>query len=141
MQAQSRDVVRRLAKLGGAICALLAAATVGFMITEDVGPWLGFVWSLDTVATIGSLAGPHDTPGQIVKVLLTLLGVGTLFYALVTATELVVTGELGDLLAARPARRQRELRDHRRRPGQPRARARGRRAFHRLEALGRRGAA
>jgi hypothetical protein len=44
MQAQSRDIVRRLAKLGGAICALLAAGTVGFMITEDVGPWLGFVW-------------------------------------------------------------------------------------------------
>jgi len=105
MQVQSHDVVRRLAKLGGAICALLAAGTVGFMITEDVGPWLGFVWSLDTVATIGSLPGPDDTPGQIVKVLLTLLGVGTLFYALVTATELVVTGELGDLLAARRARR------------------------------------
>jgi voltage-gated potassium channel len=78
-----------------------------------VGPWLGFVWSLDTVATIGSLSGPHDTPGQVVKVLLTLLGVGTLFYALVTTTELVVSGELGHLLAARRARRMTDrLSDH-----------------------------
>jgi voltage-gated potassium channel len=105
MQAQSHDVVRRLAKLGGGICALLAAGTVGFILTEDVGPWRGFVWSLDTVATIGSVPAPKDTPGEIVKVLLTLLGVGTLFYALVTTTELVVTGELGQLLAARRARR------------------------------------
>jgi voltage-gated potassium channel len=113
MQAQSHDVVRRLAKLAGAICALLAAGTVGFMLTEDVGPWRGFVWSLDTVATIGSLPGPPDAPGQIVKVLLTLLGVGTLFYALVTTTELVVAGELGNLLAARRARRMTErLSDH-----------------------------
>jgi voltage-gated potassium channel len=113
MPAQPHDVVRRLVKLGGAICALLAAGTVGFVVTEDVDPWLGFVWSLDTVATIGSLPGPHDTPGEIVKVLLTLLGVGTLFYALVTTTELVVTGELGDLLAARRARRMTDrLSDH-----------------------------
>ena len=105
MHAQSHDVVRRLAQLGTAICVLLAAGTVGFILTEDVGPWLGFVWSLDTVATIGSLPEPEDTAGQIVKVLLTLFGVGTLFYALVTSTELVVTGELGQLLAARRARR------------------------------------
>jgi voltage-gated potassium channel len=105
--------VRRLARLGTAICVLLAAGTVGFILTEDVGPWLGFVWSLDTVATIGSLPEPHDTAGQIVKVLLTLLGVGTLFYALVTSTELVVTGELGQLLTARRARRMTDrLSDH-----------------------------
>jgi voltage-gated potassium channel len=113
MHAQSHDVVRRLAQLGTAICVLLAAGTVGFILTEDVGPWLGFVWSLDTVATIGSLPEPHDTAGQIVRVLLTLLGVGTLFYALVTSTELVVTGELGQLLTARRARRMTDrLSDH-----------------------------
>ena len=65
------------------------------------------------MATIGSLPGPHDTPGQIVKVVLTPLGVGTLFYALVTTIELVVTGELGELLAARRARRMTDrLSDH-----------------------------
>src|SRR5206468_10018014 len=51
--------------------------------------------------------------GQIIKVLLTLMGVGTLFYALVALTELVVTGELGTILSERRAQRMTErLRDH-----------------------------
>src|SRR4029077_18128510 len=40
-------------------------------------------------------------PGQIVKVLLVLLGVGTLFYGLVTVTEVFVAGHLADLLTER----------------------------------------
>jgi voltage-gated potassium channel len=48
-----------------------------------------------------------------VKVILTFLGVGTLFYALVSLTELVVTGELGTLLAERRTRKMTErLKDH-----------------------------
>jgi voltage-gated potassium channel len=46
-------------------------------------------------------------------VVLTLLGVGTLFYALVSITELVVTGELSAVLAHRRARRMTDrLTDH-----------------------------
>lgn len=67
------------------------------MIAEDVGPWLGFLWSLDTVAMIGSLPGPRDSPGQIVKGPAQPAGRGTLFYALVTTTELVATDVLGHL--------------------------------------------
>jgi voltage-gated potassium channel len=113
MPVDSRDVLRRLAVLGLAICALLAAGTVGFCVTEDVGPWRGFVWSLDTVATVGSLPEPSDGAGQAVKVVLILLGVGTLFYALVALTELVVAGDLGGLLRERRMRRMIEgLSDH-----------------------------
>ena len=65
------------------------------------------------MATTGAIQGPHDTAGEIVKVVLTFLGVGTLFYALVTVTELLVTGELGTLLTERRARRMAErLKDH-----------------------------
>ena len=113
MQPQAREVLRRLAKLGAAIAVLLAVGTVAYAITEEVGPWTAFVWVLDTVATIGSIAPPRDEAGQIVKVLLTLLGVGTLFYALVTLTELVVAGELGRMLDERRARRMTDrLSDH-----------------------------
>ena len=71
------------------------------------------MWTVDTVATTGSIQAPQDTAGEIVKVVLTFLGVGTLFYALVSLTELVVTGELGTLLSERRARRMTErLRDH-----------------------------
>src|SRR4051794_40031519 len=96
-----------------ALGVLIAGGTVGFSLAEDENVWDAFVLTVDTVATTGSIPAPHDTPGEIVKVVLTFLGVGTLFYALVTVTELVVTGELGTLLAERRARRMTErLRDH-----------------------------
>ncbi|MCW2992324.1 MAG: hypothetical protein JWM73_2918, partial [Solirubrobacterales bacterium] len=84
---------------------LLVFGTVGFSITEHETAWDGFVRTLDTIATTGSIPGAQNTGGQIVKVLLTLLGVGTLFYGLVTVTELFVSGHLGQLLAERRERR------------------------------------
>ena len=105
--------VRRLGGLVALITVLLAAGTAGFVITEDVSIWQGFVWSLDTVATIGSIPDPEGIDGQIVKVILITLGVGTLFYAVVTVTEFFVAGHLGDLLEERRTlRRIKELSGH-----------------------------
>jgi voltage-gated potassium channel len=90
---------------------LLGAA--GFVVFEDVSYWRGFEWSLDTVATVGSIPAPESTGGQVVKVLLIVLGVGTLFSALVFVTEFYVAGHLSGLLESR--RRQRkidDLKDH-----------------------------
>src|SRR4051794_22388528 len=99
--------------LGAALCVLIAGGTLAYSIAEREGPWDAFIWTVDTVATTGSIQAPHDTAGEIVKGVLTFLGVGALFYALVSLTELVVTGELGTLLAERRARRMNErLRDH-----------------------------
>ena len=108
-----RHLVRRLALLVVLIALLLALGTVGFVATEGIGVWDAFVLALDTIATTGSIPAPVDTAGQVVKVLLTLLGVGTLFYVLVTVTELFVAGHLGEYLTER--RRQRminSLSDH-----------------------------
>src|ERR1700754_354071 len=107
------DVYRRLALLGAALCVLIAGGTVAYALVEHRGLWDGFVWTVDTVATTGSIQAPQDTAGEVVKVILTLLGVGTLFYALVSMTELVVTGEVGTLLAGRRVRKMTDrLRDH-----------------------------
>jgi len=104
---------RRLGLLLLLIVALLLAGTVGYSLAEDENLWHGFLRSLDTVATTGSIPEPDDTAGQVVKVLLTLLGVGTLFYALVSVTELFVTGDLGHLLEERRQRRMTDaLKDH-----------------------------
>ena len=109
----TRDVFRRLAFLGLALCVLIAGGTIAYALVEDRSPWDGFVWTVDTVATTGSIQAPQDPAGEVVKVILTFLGVGTLFYALVSLTELVVTGELGTLLAERRTRKMTErLRDH-----------------------------
>jgi voltage-gated potassium channel len=105
--------VRRLAKLLGLIAGLVVAGTIGFALAEHESVWEGFVRALDVVATTGAVPEPSDTAGQVVKVVLTLLGVGTLFYALVTVTELFVSGDLGELLAERRWRRMTDrLSDH-----------------------------
>lgn len=92
---------RRLGTLGLAITALLTVGTVGLAVSEGVGPWYAFRWTLDTLATVGGFAQPHSAPGQVLQVVLIVLGVGTLFYALATVTDFFVAGHLGDLLADR----------------------------------------
>ncbi len=92
---------RRLGTLGLAITALLTVGTVGLAVSEGVGPWYAFRWTLDTLATVGGFAQPHSVSGQVLEVVLIVLGVGTLFYALATVTEFFVAGHLGDLLADR----------------------------------------
>src|SRR4051812_50194550 len=98
---RTHDVQRRLVMLGVALCVIIFGGTIAYAVAEHQDLWSAFVWTLDTVATTGSIPPPHDTAGEIVKVVMTFLGVGTLFYALVSLTELVVTGELGTLLAER----------------------------------------
>ena len=84
-----------------AICILLAAGTAGYVVTEGTSVGFGFVWALDTVATVGSIPEPASSGGQVLKVALIVLGVGTLFYALVTVTEFFVSGHLSGLLEER----------------------------------------
>ncbi len=109
----SHDIGRRFALLGLALCLLIAGGTVAYSLTESRSLWESFIWTVDTVATTGSMRAPSDTAGQVVKVVLTFLGVGTLFYALVSLTELVVSGQLGTMLSERRARRMSErLTDH-----------------------------
>ncbi|HWP33517.1 MAG TPA: TrkA family potassium uptake protein [Solirubrobacterales bacterium] len=107
------DLVEGLGMLGLAICALLALGTVGYVIAEGTSVGFGFVWALDTVATVGSIPGPDSTAGQVVKALLIVFGVGTLFYALVTVTEFFVAGHLAGLLEERRTLRKIDsYRDH-----------------------------
>jgi voltage-gated potassium channel len=100
-RAEVQGFLRRLAALALALVGLLAAGTAGFAVAEDVSPWHGFLWTLDTVATVGSMGSPDTVGGQLVKVVLIVLGVGTLFYGLVTVTEVFVSGHLAELLAER----------------------------------------
>ncbi len=108
-----RDLVvflRRLAQLGLLIVLLVVGGTVGFVLTENVSAWFGFVWMVDTIATVGAVPPPETTGGQVIKVLLIVLGVGTLFYGLVAVTEFFVAGHVTGLLRAH--RRQRVINAH-----------------------------
>ena len=104
---------RRVLVLGLLVAALLVAGTTGLALFEGVSAWYAFRWALDTLATVGGFRQPQTVGGQVVQVLLIVLGVGTLFYALATVTEFFVAGHLGELLAGR--RRQKmidSLSDH-----------------------------
>jgi voltage-gated potassium channel len=96
---------RRIALLGLIVAGLLAASTVGLALSEDVGPWYAFRWSLDTAATVGGFPQPHTTGGQIIHVALIVVGVGTLFYALAIVAEFFAAGHLGEVLAGRRQQR------------------------------------
>jgi voltage-gated potassium channel len=100
-----RAFLRRLRTLSLLIVLLIVGGTAGLSLTEHDGVWDSFQWTLDTVATIGSHPRPETVAGQIVKVLLTVLGVGTLLYVLVSVTEVFVAGHLTELLEERRSRR------------------------------------
>jgi voltage-gated potassium channel len=98
-------LVGRLVRLAALVAILLVGGTLGLVLTEDTSVWGGFTWTLDTIATVGSVPAPTSTGGQVVKVVLIVLGVGTLYYALVSAAEFFVAGHVTGLLDVR--RRQR----------------------------------
>ncbi len=100
-QDELRVFLRRLAWLGALILALFAAGTVAFSLIEHASLGYGFVWTLDTISTLGSIPDPRGTGVHVLKAVLIVLGVGTLFYALVTLTEFFVAGHLSGLLAER----------------------------------------
>jgi voltage-gated potassium channel len=105
--------LRRLAFLIAAVSVLVLGGAAFFVLFEDVSYWRGLIWSLDTVATVGSIPHSETTGGQITQVLLITFGVGTMFFLLVTLTELFVAGDLSGLVdALRMQREIAQLNDH-----------------------------
>jgi voltage-gated potassium channel len=100
-RGELREFLRRLRTLAAIIAGIVILGTAGLALTEHVSVWRAFLWSLDTVATIGTYPPPQTVAGQAVKVGLIVLGVGTLFYGLVTVTEMFVAGHLAELLEER----------------------------------------
>jgi voltage-gated potassium channel len=105
--------VRRLVFLVAAVTALVFGGAAALMVFEDVSYWRGILWALDTVATVGSIPHTDTLGGEITQILLITFGVGTMFFLLVTLTELFVAGDLSGLLEARRMQKQiAHLRDH-----------------------------
>jgi voltage-gated potassium channel len=96
-----RMFARRLGILLGVLVLIILAGTTAFSITEGTSVAYSFVWTLDTVTTLGALPDPRDTAGRVVVVLLEVFGIGTLFYGLATVAEFFVSGQLSGLLEER----------------------------------------
>jgi voltage-gated potassium channel len=96
-----RLFMRRLTLMLSMLGVLTVVGTVGFWITEGVSVPYAFLWTLDTITTLGSIADPHDTGGRVIVVGLELFGIGTLFYGLATVAEFFVSGQLSGVLDER----------------------------------------
>src|SRR2546421_2248633 len=79
-QEELRLFTRRLGVLLVAVLVLLLAGMVGFAAIEGTSPAYGFVWTLDTITTLGAIPVPRDGAGRALQVCLELFGIGTLFY-------------------------------------------------------------
>ena len=96
-----RDFVRRLGVLLAALALLVIIGALAFAIVEHVSVAFGFVWTLDTITTVGTISEPHDAGGRAIIAGLELLGIGTLAYGLATVSEFFVSGQLTGALDRR----------------------------------------
>jgi voltage-gated potassium channel len=105
--------LRRLITLFAALTVLTLLGAAALSLSEDTSYWHGIVWSVDIVATIGSLPHPNTVVGEVIEILLISFGLGTLFYLLVTFVELFVAGHMSGLLEVwKMERRIQELSGH-----------------------------
>ena len=93
--------MRRLAFLLGSLVVVLVAGSIGLALLEHVSPAYGFVWTLDTITTLGTIPEARDTGARVLSVVLELVGIGTLFYGFATVAEFFVSGQLSGVLAER----------------------------------------
>jgi voltage-gated potassium channel len=100
-----RMFMRRLTFLLCLLAVLIVSAAIAYSLIEGTSGAFGLVWTLDTITTVGAIPEPHDTAGQVLKSILELLGIGTLFYAFVTGAEFFVTGQLSGVLDERRTQR------------------------------------
>ncbi len=105
LRREARNFQRRLAILLVALVGVVVAGSVALALVEHDSLAYGFVLTLDTVTTLGSIQTPHNAAGRVVIVLLEILGIGTLFYGLATVAEFFVSGQLTGLLDERRTQR------------------------------------
>src|SRR5205807_6180568 len=107
MRARSEVALftRRLGILLSILVALVVAGTVAYSLGEGTSVGYGLEWTLDTITTVGAIPNPHDTGARVLKVCLEVLGIGTLFYGLVTVAEFFVSGQLSGMLEERRVQR------------------------------------
>jgi voltage-gated potassium channel len=104
-QRELQQFTRRLILLLCALVGLVVAGSIAFAAVEHVSPAFGFLWTLDTITTLGTIASPRDTGGRLIVAVLEIVGIGTLFYGLATVAEFFVSGQLSGVLDERRAQK------------------------------------
>jgi voltage-gated potassium channel len=92
---------RRLGMLLVVLSLMILAGALLFALIEGVSIPYGFVWTMDTLTTLGTIPEPRDGAARALQVGLEIFGIGTLFYALATVAEFFVSGRLSGLIDER----------------------------------------
>ena len=105
---------RRLLTALALITLLTAVGTCGYMLIEHMRFEDALFMTVITITTVGyGEVKPLDTAGSVFTIMLILTGVGTAYYVLAAVTELVVNGQLRELLdKSAMVRKIRQLREH-----------------------------
>ena len=89
----------------GVLAVILIAGSVALALDEGTSIAYGFLWTVDLITTLGTVSLPRDTAGRVIVVVVTLGGVGTLFYAFATVAEFFVSGQLSGMVSLRRTQR------------------------------------
>src|SRR5215472_12811453 len=90
---------RRLLIALAVITLLISVGTCGYMLLEHMRFEDALFMTVITITTVGyGEVKPLDTAGSIFTIALILTGVGTAYYVFAAVTEMVVGGQLRDLL-------------------------------------------
>ena len=105
--------VRKMAIGGLAFLTLLSLGTVGYVLVEGWSIADAFYMTVITVSTVGFEVEPLSGAGRVFTSFVVLFGVGTAFYILTTMVQVVVEGEVAELVGVRRMTARIEaLRDH-----------------------------
>src|ERR1700745_3942982 len=96
------------------IVVLTAVGTSGYMLIEHMRFEDALFMTVITITTVGyGEVKPLDTAGSVFTIALILTGVGTAYYVLAAVTEMVVGGQLRELLGkSAMTRKIHHLREH-----------------------------
>jgi len=105
---------RRLLIALAVIAVLTAVGTCGYMLIEHMRFEDALFMTVITITTVGyGEVKPLDTAGSVFTIVLILTGVGTAYYMLAAVTEMMVGGELRELLGkSAMAHKIHQLREH-----------------------------
>jgi voltage-gated potassium channel len=95
------EAIRRFAFLIATLLTVVIVGSIALSLVEHTSLGFGFIWTMNTITTIGSEPEPKDTAGRVILVVLELFGIGTLFYGLATFAEFFVSGRLSGALSLR----------------------------------------
>src|SRR3990172_6360333 len=97
-----------------AFTVVIAGGTAGYMLLQGWDFLDSLFMTVQNLATIGfGEVRPLDETGRVFTIVLIVFGVGTVAYAIKSATRLMLEGELRDILGRRKLEQKiKQLKDH-----------------------------